>query len=361
MSRDLGPCWIVDAAGRRAAKAVRWSGGRITEVTPAIYIPADAPLLCPGLMDLQVNGGGRLMLGDAQSAEDVLAILAAHRSLGTAAILPTLISDTPEVTERVVAAVSEAARQDPGILGLHLEGPHLARAGAHDPDKLRRMTDEDLSRYIQAAEALPALMLTLAPEQVSPAQIGALAEAGVIVSLGHSDATYEAGIAAYAAGARGATHLGNAMSGLHHRTPGLMAAALERAAFIGLIADGVHLHDAVLRLAHRLASPRLMAVSDAMAVAGTTQESFTLHGREIRRTQGKLCLGDGTLAGADISLLDGVRHFATATEQSLAAALPMGFQRQAEVLGHPAPILDEGRAGPMTWIGPDGAVEVLRD
>ncbi|MEL6533377.1 MAG: N-acetylglucosamine-6-phosphate deacetylase [Pseudomonadota bacterium] len=361
MTRDLGPCWIVDASGRRAAKSVTWSAGRITEITPAIYIPQDAPILCPGLMDLQVNGGGGLMLGDATGPEDVSAILTAHRSLGTAAILPTLISDTPEVTARIIAAVSEAARQNPGILGLHLEGPHLARAGAHDPGNLRSMTDDDLALYLEAADTLPALMITLAPERASPAQISALAEAGVLVSLGHSDCSYEAAVAAYDAGARGATHLGNAMSGLHHRAPGLMGAALERAAFIGVIADGVHLHDAVLRLANRAAGPRLIAVSDAMAVAGTDEHSFRLQGRKIRRAEGKLCLPDGTLAGADISLLDAIRHFATATDQSLAEALPIGFERPAEVLGHPVSILEVGSSGPLTLLSQDGAFDLLLD
>lgn len=351
------PVRIVDAEGSRAAE-VSYGPEGMTEFIALEALPENAPLLCPGLIDLQVNGGGRLMLGDAQTPEDVLAILAAHRSLGTSAILPTLISDTPDVTDRIIALVSAAAAQDPGILGLHLEGPHLTRAGAHDAALLRPMQDTDVTRYRDAAAQLPFLLMTVAPDRVGPAQIANLVEAGITVSLGHSDCSYELAVAAFEAGAQAVTHLGNAMSGLHHRAPGLMGAALERAPLIGIIADGIHLHDGTLRLAHALAGDRLLPVSDTMAVAGTDLAQFDLLGRTIIRSDGRLTLADGTLAGADLSLLGGLRHLAEATGLDLADILPLGFAHPARLLGLPKPHLIPGYSGPLLRLAPDGTARL---
>jgi N-acetylglucosamine-6-phosphate deacetylase len=246
--------------------------------------------------------------------------------------MPTLISDSALEIARIIDLVAQAAAQDPAILGLHLEGPHLAIAGAHEPLHLRPMTEADVALYIKAAACLPHLMITLAPEQVTSTPIGALAEAGVIVSLGHSGAGYAEANAAYAAGARHATHLFNAMSGLHHREPGMVGAALDRAEWIGLIADGIHVHDAGLRLAWASACDRLILVSDGMAVAGTDDPGFTLAGRPITRADGRLTLADGTLAGADITLIGASQHMAAAVGVPLTQILPLAFDAPHRLL-----------------------------
>ena len=258
-----------------------------------------------------MNGGDGVMLGDAPSVETLARIAAAHGRLGATGILPTLITDTPQVTRAVVAAAADAvARGVPGVLGLHLEGPHLAPAkkGAHRGDLIRPMGDADLALILDAAARLPVLMVTVAPEVVTPAQIAAMAAAGVVVSLGHSDADYDTCLAAARAGARCVTHLFNAMSQLGSRAPGLVGAALDCAGLdAGLIADGLHVHPATMAAALRAKAGAVFLVSDAMAVAGTGLDGFDLHGRRIARAGGRLTLADGTLAGADLDMARAVR------------------------------------------------------
>ena len=236
-------------------------------------------ILSPGFVDLQVNGGGGIMLNDDQSVATVRRIAAAHRDLGTVALLPTLITDTREKTTAAIAAVEAALCEGaPGIAGLHLEGPHLsvARKGAHDAAFIRPMEESDLAMLTAAAKSLPALMVTIAPENVTVDQVTALRRAGAIVSLGHSDADFATAMRYVAAGARCATHLFNAMSQLGNREPGLVGAVLASGKIsAGLIADGIHVHPEAMRAAWAAkAGPgEIFLVSDAMAVAGTEETS----------------------------------------------------------------------------------------
>ena len=269
--------------------------------------------LMPGFVDLQVNGGGGIMFNVAPTLDGLRIIVAAHARLGTRGLLPTLITDTPAKTTAAIAATKAAIGAGMhGILGLHLEGPHLsaARKGAHDATLIRQMTDSDCRELLHAAEDLPNLMVTVAPENVTCAQITALSDAGVIVFLGHSDADYETTLAAFAAGAKGATHLFNAMSPLTSRAPGVVGATLNCAtAFAGLIADGIHVHPATIRtaLAANAGPGDVFLVTDAMAAVGSDISSFELGGRTILRQSGRLTLADGTLAGADLEMAQALR------------------------------------------------------
>lgn len=273
----------------------------------------DGGMLVPGFIDLQVNGGGGLLLNDDPSLETIRTICAAHIPFGTTALLPTLITDTPEITEAAIAAGKEALRQRvPGFLGLHLEGPHLSQAkkGAHDPALIRPMEERDLERLIAAKRDLPVLMTTVAPETVTPEQVKALTQTGVVVSLGHSDAGYDKAFAAIAAGARQVTHLFNAMSAFQHRDPGVVGAALDSGEiYAGLIADGYHVnpHAIAIALRAKRGPGRIFLVTDAMATIGTDMREFTLNGRLIKREGGRLTLEDGTLAGADLDMISAVR------------------------------------------------------
>ena len=289
-------------------------------------------ILAPGFLDLQVNGGGGALLGQGDPDRDLATICAAHAGLGTTGLLPTLITADRATTQAVIDAGRRAARRGlPGFLGLHLEGPHLdpRRKGAHDPALIRPMEDADLALLSRAARDLPSLLVTLAPEAATPAQIAALTRAGAVVSLGHSDCTEGAARQALAAGARAVTHLYNAMSPLGHRAPGLVGAALDSTAALGIIADGVH----VAPTAFRLAGTRLFAVTDAMAVAGTDLDRFTLNGRAILRRDGRLTLADGTLAGADVSLPQALRWMIAEAGLAPAAALAMMTRHPARLLG----------------------------
>lgn len=293
-------------------------------------------ILSPGFVDLQVNGGGGVMVGPETDAEQIASICSIHALLGATSILPTLITDTAEVTRSVINAGIEAYRRGvPGFAGLHLEGPHLdpARRGAHDASLIRPMTQTDLSILCDAARALPALMLTIAPESVTTDQIRALQKGGVLVSLGHSGCTAETAKAAYDAGARCVTHLYNAMGALQNRAPGLVGAALTTPFVTGIIADGVHVAPECLHIALQMKGPDgLFLVSDAMAVAGTSLDMFQLNGRRIVRCNKRLTLEDGTLAGADISLPHSVAHLASLGVDT-ARALAMASRIPADVIG----------------------------
>jgi N-acetylglucosamine-6-phosphate deacetylase len=301
----------------------------------ADVIALENGIIAPGFVDLQVNGGGGLMFNDAQTVAALEQIAHAHRRLGTAAFLPTLISDTPKRVQAAIEAVEAAiAKEVPGIVGLHLEGPHLApsRKGAHDAQHLRMMEAADLALLVEAAARLPNLMVTVAPEMVTLAQIRALAQAGVIVSLGHSDADYDTAMAAFEAGACCVTHLYNAMSQMTSRAPGLVGAALAREdVFAGLIADGVHVHPAMMQLV-LAQKARMFVVTDAMAVAGSDKSAFALNGRQVQRADGRLTLEDGTLAGADLTLPRAVQVLVQNCGQDIETAIARATSLPAQLL-----------------------------
>lgn len=337
---------LFDGAELHEDRALLVRDGAIEGLLPPQDLPAEAEVvtldggvLAPGYLDLQVNGGGGVMLNDAPSVATLTTIARAHAGLGATAILPTLITDTAATTRATVDAVERAIAEGvPGIVGLHLEGPHLslARKGAHDPTLIRPMAVEDLAFLVEAAGRLPVLMVTLAPESASPAQLRALTAAGAIVSLGHSDAAFADCRAAAESGARCVTHLFNAMSQLGNREPGLVGAALGLGALsAGLIADLIHVHPATIAaaLAAKRGPGRIFLVSDSMAGAGSDLDHFVLNGRRIERREGRLTLEDGTLAGADLDLTTAVRNLVRDVGLPLAEALAMATSVPARVIG----------------------------
>ena len=284
-------------------------------------------IIAPGYVDLQINGGGGVMFNDDQSIETLRTIAAAHASIGSAVVLPTLITDKPERTKAAIDAVEDAiAEKVQGIAGIHLEGPHLsvARKGAHDPSLIRPMSDDDMAVVLAAAERLPNVLITVAPENTTHAQIRAMSDAGVIVSLGHTDADFETCMAAFDAGARCATHLFNAMSQLGNREPGLVGATLVREdIYAGLIADGVHVHPATIRIALAASGNNegIMLVTDAMAAAGSQISEFVLNGRKVIRKDQRLTLESGTLAGADLEMTQAVSTMVSAVGDTASQAI----------------------------------------
>ena len=299
----------------------------------------DDGILVPGFVDLQVNGGGGVLLNEVPTLDGIRTICATYAQFGTTALLPTLITDTREVTARVVAAGIAAGEAGvPGFLGLHLEGPHLsiARKGAHDPALIRPMDEEDLAALIAARRRLPNLLTTVAAETVTPPQIAQLAAAGIVVSIGHSDAGFEAVVAAAGAGASLGTHLFNAMSQIGNREPGVVGAVLsDGRLFAGLIADGIHVHPEMIGIALRAkrGPGRIFLVTDAMSMTGTDLKTITLNGRTIHRAGGALRLDDGTLAGADLTMIDAIRFMRDRVGLSLEEALRMATVYPAAALG----------------------------
>jgi N-acetylglucosamine-6-phosphate deacetylase len=353
---------VFDGTRLHHGASLRVENGQVTGPGPGQEVRLDGGILAPGFLDLQVNGAGGRMVDGGCSADWLAEMCDIHARLGATGILPTLITDRPEATAHVIACGIEAARrQVPGFLGLHLEGPHLdpRRKGAHDPTLIRAMTEADLVRLCEATRQLPSLMVTLAPASVTAEQIGRLALAGVIVSLGHAECSHTEAAAAIAAGARCVTHLFNAMSQLGNRDPGLVGAALTSPVHAGLIADGIHVAPETIRIA-MAASDRLFLVSDAMAAAGSDLTEFTLNGRRILRQAGRLTLENGTLAGADLTLPQAVGvmlglGFAPEIALAMATSRPATCLGRADALGHLLP----GRAADMVHLGLDGTLKVV--
>jgi|TARA_Y100000385_G_scaffold283670_1_gene340213 N-acetylglucosamine-6-phosphate deacetylase len=296
----------------------------------------DGGIIQPGYVDLQVNGGGGVMFNDDQSVDALRTIALAHARCGTCAILPTLITDTFPKTAAAIDAVALAIQLGvPGIIGIHLEGPHLSitRKGAHDASLIRPMCNVDLDLLLSAAARIPNVMITVAPENTNLTQIRSLVDAGVTVSLGHTDATYDTCMSAFDAGARCVTHLFNAMSQLGNREPGLVGAALVRDdVHTGLIADGIHVHPATIRTAVAAKGGKLFLVSDAMATAGSHIDGFELNGRWVGRENGRLTLGNGTLAGADLDLTRAVQVMRQDAGDTHAAAIARATSTPTKLL-----------------------------
>jgi len=314
--------------------AVVVSGGVIADVVDAGALPPGMPrsehpdqLLAPGWIDAQVNGGGGVLFNAEPTVDGLRRLAAAFAPFGTTTMLPTFITDRPDRMSEAIAAVREAiAQRVPGIAGLHLEGPFLslARKGAHDPALIRPLTDPDVDLLL--ASGIETLLVTVAPENAAPRLIRRLVDGGVIVSLGHSDASYDVAMAAADAGARGVTHLFNAMSQLAHRAPGMVGAALDHGGlWAGLIADSHHVDPAAMRiaLAAKRGPGRLFLVTDAMPPAGSPGDVFELTGRRVTRHAGRLTLDDGTLAGSDLTMDQAVRYAVRHLDLSLAEALRM--------------------------------------
>ncbi len=351
-----GQDWFDDAA-------LLLEFGQVTAIVPSSAIPAhservqlDGGMVVPGFIDLQVNGGGGVLFNNDPSVGAIRTICAAHAQFGTTALLPTLITDTVAVNIAAIAAGKAAYEQRiPGFIGLHLEGPHLsiARKGTHDPALIRPMDDADLARLIAARNEVPNLLCTVAAETVTPQQIAALAAAGIIVSIGHSDASTDTTASAFAAGATMATHLFNAMSQLGNREPGVVGAVLASdTVYAGLIADGIHVHPASIDIALRAkrGPGRIFLVTDSMSQTGTDLTSFTLNGRTITRSGGALRLADGTLAGADLDMIDAVEFMHTRIGLPFEETIRMASLYPAEAIG---------QASNRGFLGPDSTASFV--
>ena len=316
-------------------------GACVVEIAPRTELPSGMPVreladglwLAPGFIDLQVNGGGDVLFNDAPTPQTIRQIVAAHRRFGTTSLLPTLISDSPAKMKSALAAVDAVCGIEPGVLGIHLEGPFLSpeKPGVHDPRAIRKPTPDDLA--IIAAPRRGVRLVTLAPEEVPRDFVGSLAKAGVRVALGHSMATYVQTREAMAAGLTGFTHLFNAMRPLESREPGPIAAALDWPdAWYGLIVDGFHVAPATLRLALRGAGHPIL-VTDAMPPVGGARSSFTLNGETITARDGRCARQDGRLAGACIDMATAVRNCVRLLNLPLIDALRFASHHPAEFLG----------------------------
>jgi N-acetylglucosamine-6-phosphate deacetylase len=334
---------VFDGRGWHRDIAVMVQNGRIGGLASPGEIPPDwtqsrvpaGVFVTAGFIDLQVNGGGGVLLNDRPTPDGMHAIARAHRRYGTTACLPTWITDTREQMRSVIAAARSAAGCN-GVLGLHLEGPFISpqRPGVHRPDRFVQPRAGDLEQLSELARAGRSLV-TLAPECVPAGFVMTLASAGVRISIGHSEASAAIVVQAIAEGATGVTHLFNAMPPFSARAPGIVGTALsEPRLTAGLIVDGIHVDPVSVRTAFAAkGAERIALVTDAMPTVGSSIDRFELVGRVIKLVDGRLTTEEGTLAGAHLDMASAVRNAVELAKVPLEDALRAASLTPAQFLG----------------------------
>jgi len=308
--------------------------------------------VAPGFIDLQLNGCGGVMFNDRLQAETLDIMHQTNLRSGTTSFLPTLITTGDAAMQEAIALVRKYRQAYPHrVLGLHLEGPYLnpKRKGIHNGDFVRKPDWEMLEAIVAAGKDIVKL-ITLAPEMATAEQIQCLAERGILVSAGHTDATYAEAIAGFEAGVGMATHLFNAMSPWQGRNPGMVGAVFRcPEVYAGIIADGHHVHFDSIRLAKQLKGDRLILVTDATPPVGTPMASFIIGGQEVFYRDGKCVSLDGTLGGSALTMMEAVANCVRQVDIPLEEALRMATLYPARAIA-----MDTE----LGWIGP-GAIANL--
>ncbi len=314
-------------------------------VSEAAARASGQPLLLPGFIDLHVHGaGGRDIMEGGNAAQRVSEVHAQHGT--TSMLATTMTAPMGDLVTAMQGLTSICQQRHPGgarVLGVHLEGPYIndAKLGAQ-PAFARPVAVDELSQLNQLA---PIRLITLAPEV--PGNMGLIAslcDAGYRVQLGHSMGTYEDGVQALALGAGSFTHLFNAMTGLHHREPGMVGAALAHARYAEIIPDLIHVHAGAIRVALR-AIPCLYCVSDSTAATGMPDGEYRLGSHSVYKCMGGVRLADGTLAGSTLTLDQALRNLVETLDLTLLEASQRVSTHAANYLGLP----DRGRLAPGAW------------
>lgn len=354
------PDRVFDGEQLHAGMAVCVVDGKVTELRAADQISRFecdvlTGTITPGYIDLQVNGGGDCLFNHQPTVNGIQRIVDAHDTFGTVGLMPTLITDEPEVLSKGVDAAIEAFGKVSGMVGMHIEGPHISavRRGAHAERYVRPMSNETIALVAKLRANHIPVMITVAPEVTTPDQIGKLADLGAVVSLGHSDATAEATREALEGGATCFTHLFNAMSPMLNRQPGMVGAAINSSNYAGFICDGIHVADEMVGLAIRARpiADRMFLVSDAMSTIGGADQ-FTLYGSKVHLEEGRLVNVEGSLAGAHTTMAQSVARLINVIGVDPQEALRMAITVPSNLMG-----LDQH----ISFIGRDaGEVLVLK-
>jgi N-acetylglucosamine-6-phosphate deacetylase len=324
-------------------KAIVIKDDYIHEIIDLDKIPKDLEVLdlnganiAPGFIDLQVNGGGGCLFNDNPSVESISTIFQGHKRFGTTNFLPTIITTTDEKIYKAIKSVKECLKNKTnGVLGLHIEGPFIneKKAGVHDKKFIHLISESDLD-FIRKNSHGSIKIITLSPELVTENQIKSLKECGIIISAGHSSATYDQSIESFKWGITNVTHLFNAMSSFESREPGLVGATLDiDSIWAGIIVDGYHVNFASVRIAKKIKKNKLFLVTDAMPPVGSNISDYKLGDLKIQCNNKKCVTMDGVLAGSALDMATAVRNCVQKVGIPLDEALRMASTYPSETIG----------------------------
>lgn len=338
----LSNCKIYTGSDVLTDHAVIIENDLIQSIVPVAELPQGIEVkdlsganLSPGFIDLQLNGCGGVMLNDAITPETMQIMHEANLKSGCTSFLPTLITSSDEDMRTAISAAREYHNQYQNqSLGLHLEGPYLnvAKKGIHNVDFIRP-SDESMIDLICANADIIA-KVTLAPEQNDPEHIARLKAAGIVVSIGHTNATYAEARKGFEAGITFATHLFNAMTPMVGREPGVVGAIYDTPdVYAGIIADGFHVDYANIRIAHKIKGEKLVLVTDATAPAGANIDHFIFVGKKVYYRDGKCVDENGTLGGSALTMIEAVQNSVEHAGIALDEALRMATLYPATAIG----------------------------
>ncbi len=294
-------------------------------------------VISPGMLDLQLNGCGGVLFNADISMETLETMHQTNLKFGTTGFLPTLITADFNDSITALEVVKEWFKRygnTRGVLGIHLEGPFLSleKKGIHPEKFIIKPTDEMLAKIVPYAKLFP-IKMTMAAENVKPKQVEFLAKHGIVVSIGHSNASYEVAENAFKHGAKTVTHMFNAMSGMTGRNPGVIGAVLANPVYLGLIVDMLHVDKANVRLMTNLKPTSIYLVTDAVTPTGTDMTEFDFAGKHLYVRDGK-CVDDaGTLGGAYLTMNEAIENCVEKCGLSLEQSLTMATLIPARLLG----------------------------
>lgn len=335
MSYLLTNCTIYSGTTVLHDHAVLIEGNHVAAIVPEVAAPADVERVdgrgcnvCPGFIDLQIYGGGGALFSVDPTVESLQTLQAYVRRHGTTSFQATMPTNSPEMTRAALQAGRDYQQAGhPGLLGIHLEGPYInpVKKGAHQEEFIQQPTTDSITELLAVGNGM-LRMMTLAPEVTAPEIIAQLRRAGVVLSAGHSNATYAEGAEAFRRGFTTATHLFNAMSALESRAPGLVGAIYDAdSAHASIIADGVHCDFAAVRISHKVLGSRLFLITDAVEAGARGAYRF-------QRAENCFVDDKGTLAGSALTMLDAVRNCVREVKLPLDEALRMATLYPAQVL-----------------------------
>lgn len=338
----LTNCKIYTGSEMLTDHAVVVDGDEIHSLPPVNQLPASIATidlhganLSPGFIDVQLNGCGGVMFNDDISTETLRIMHRANLKSGCTSFLPTLITTSDQDMRQAVKVQRDYQKSNRNqSLGLHLEGPYLnqIKKGIHNVDYIRASNDEMINFICDNRDVVT--KLTLAPEKNNPAHIKQLAEAGIVVSLGHTNATYVEARQGFAAGISFATHLFNAMTPMTGREPGAVGAIYDTPdVYAGIIADGFHVDYANIRIAHKIKGDKLVLVTDATAPAGAEMDHFIFVGKKVYYRDGKCVDENGTLGGSALTMIKAIENTVEHVGIALDEALRMATLYPAKAIG----------------------------